>query len=57
MDANEDLVFAQLGIGHIFVLENFRSTEFMNANGFHGLLPYDSNHFRTDECSTQEYCG
>ncbi len=34
--AYEDLVFARLGIGNVFVGENFRPTELMNANGFHG---------------------
>ena len=34
--ADEDLVFARLGIGNVFVGENFGPTELMNANGFHG---------------------
>jgi hypothetical protein len=35
-DADEDLVFARLGIGDIFVGENFRTTELMETDGFHG---------------------
>src|SRR5208282_2173150 len=34
--ADEDLVFARLGIGNVFVGQNFRPTELMNADGFHG---------------------
>jgi hypothetical protein len=34
--ADEDLIFARLGIADVFICENFRSTELMNANGFHG---------------------
>src|ERR1019366_7695457 len=33
---DEDLIFARIGIGNVFVDEDFRSTELMNANGFHG---------------------
>ena len=33
--ADQNLVFARLGIGNVFVGENFGSTELMNANGFH----------------------
>ena len=35
-DPDENLVPARLGIGHIFVAQNFRTTEFMDADGFHG---------------------
>src|SRR5262249_5438827 len=31
----ENLVFARLWIGNIFVSQNFRAAEFMNADGFH----------------------
>jgi hypothetical protein len=34
--AYEDLIFTRLGIGDVFVGEDFGSTELMNANGFHG---------------------
>ncbi len=34
-DANEYLVFAWLRIRDVLVAENFRPTEFVNANGFH----------------------
>ncbi len=37
-NADEDVVFAQDWIGDLFVPEDFRSTEFMHANGFHGGL-------------------
>jgi len=33
--AYEDLIFARLGVGDIFVGENFRTTELMDADGFH----------------------
>jgi hypothetical protein len=33
--ADEDLIFTRLGIGDIFVGEDFGSTELMNANGLH----------------------
>ena len=32
---DQDLIFTRLGIGHVFVGENFGSTELMNADGFH----------------------
>jgi hypothetical protein len=35
LDANEDLVLTRLGVGYIFVAQNFRTTEFVDANGFH----------------------
>src|ERR1700739_3526344 len=35
-DADENLVLARLGIGDILVDENFRATEVMDADGFHG---------------------
>jgi hypothetical protein len=37
-DANQDLVLAQNGIGNIFVLQDLRAAEFMNANRFHFAL-------------------
>ena len=33
--ANEDVIFAQNGIRRVFILKNFRTAEFMNANRFH----------------------
>src|SRR5208282_21865 len=36
--ANEYLIFARFGVGDIFVSEDFRTTELMDANGFHGAL-------------------
>src|SRR5450631_526847 len=33
---DENLIFTRLGIGDIFVGEDFRPTELMDANGFHG---------------------
>jgi hypothetical protein len=38
-DANEYVVFTQFGVGSVFVLEDFGSTEFVNADGFHGFPP------------------
>jgi xanthine dehydrogenase accessory factor len=35
-DPHQNLIFSQLGIGNIFIPENFRATEFVEANGFHG---------------------
>jgi hypothetical protein len=32
----EDLILAWLGIGDVFIDQNFWSTELMNANGLHG---------------------
>ncbi len=38
--AHQHLILARLRIGHIFVSQNFRPAELMNADGFHnGLLP------------------
>ena len=38
-DADEDLIFARLGVGDGLVLEDFRATELVNADGFHGGAP------------------
>ena len=35
-DADQHLVFSRLRVGYIFVSENLRPAEFVNANGFHG---------------------
>ena len=35
LDADENLVLPGLGVGNIFVAQNFRTTEFVDANGFH----------------------
>src|SRR5208282_111312 len=35
---NQHLIFTRLGIGHVFVSEDFGTTELMNANGFHDGL-------------------
>src|SRR5579863_1781367 len=32
---HQHFIFSRLGIGHVFVSENFGPTELMNANGFH----------------------
>ena len=37
--ADQNLVLAQDGIGGVFVFENFRAAELMNANRFHRLVP------------------
>jgi hypothetical protein len=29
------LVFAELGLGHVLILEDFRPAEFVEADGFH----------------------
>ena len=34
-NADQNVIFAQNGIGRVFVLKNFRTTEFMNPNRFH----------------------
>ena len=39
LHADQHLVLTRLGIGNIFVAKNFRTTEFVNANGFHCVLP------------------
>ena len=36
--ADQDLIFARLRIGNVFVAEHFGSAEFVNADGFHGVL-------------------
>jgi len=36
--ADEHMVFAELRVGSVFVAQNFRPTEFVNANGFHDSL-------------------
>jgi hypothetical protein len=36
--ADEDFILPRLGVGHVFVAENLRATEFVNAHGFHGSL-------------------
>jgi hypothetical protein len=33
---DEDLILARLGIGDVFVGEDFGPTELVNANSFHG---------------------
>jgi xanthine dehydrogenase accessory factor len=38
----EHLVLAKLRVGGIFVAKNLRATEFVNANGFHGLFDFPS---------------
>jgi hypothetical protein len=37
-DADQDLVFARLRVGNVFVAKNFRASEFVNANGFHETI-------------------
>ena len=38
-DADEYLVLARLRVGNIFVAQDFRTTKFVNADGFHeGVL-------------------
>ncbi len=46
LDADQNLVLARLGIGHIFVAQNFRTTEFMDADGFHRSSAMKSNYHR-----------
>ena len=41
---DQHLVFAQLRVGNVFVAQNFRTAEFVNADGFH------------DELSRSEVC-
>src|ERR1700678_77376 len=36
---NQDMVLAQNRIGSVFILENFRTSELMNANCFHRAIP------------------
>jgi hypothetical protein len=43
-DANQHLIPAGLGIGDVFVAENFRTTEFVNTDGFHNGNPLDPAH-------------
>ena len=38
-NANEDMIFAQFGIGCVFVLKDFGTAKFVNANGFHRAAP------------------
>jgi hypothetical protein len=35
-NANQNMVFTQLGLGSVFILQDLGSTEFVNADGFHG---------------------
>ncbi len=42
-DADQNLVLAWLGIRYVFVAQNLRTTEFMDANGFHRSLRRKSN--------------
>jgi hypothetical protein len=37
-DPNQNLILARLGVGNVFVTENFWTAEFVDANGFHGSL-------------------
>ena len=39
-DADEHMILAQLGIGNVFVFQNFGTTKFMNADGFHARSFY-----------------
>src|SRR5690348_10081049 len=41
--ADEDLVFAELGIGSVFVAQDFGTTKFVNADGFHDFLRDNAN--------------
>ena len=46
--AHQHLIFARLCVGNVFVGEDFRSTKFMNADGFHvDLLIWDRYHKHT----------
>ena len=47
LDPNQNLVLARLGIGHIFVAQNFRTTEFVDADGFHGSSDRNSTYHRS----------
>jgi xanthine dehydrogenase accessory factor len=40
--AHKDLVFARLWVGDVFVAENFRPAEFVDADGFHGVIDFPS---------------
>ncbi len=44
LNANQNLVFSGLGIGDIFVAQNFRPTEFVQTNSFHA---YGSSETKT----------
>jgi hypothetical protein len=43
-DANQNLVLPWLGIGNVFVAQDFRTTEFMDADGFHGSSEMKSSY-------------
>jgi hypothetical protein len=44
--ANQNLVLTRPGIGHVLIAQNFRTTEFMDANGLHGSSEMKSTYHR-----------
>ena len=58
-NANEDMIFAQLGIGRVFVLQDFWTTKLVNANSFHAQTPKyrDAGPARETHDSTVSYSG
>src|SRR6185369_16968435 len=45
-DPDQNLVLTRPGIGHVLIAQNFRTTEFMDANGLHGSSEMKSNYHR-----------
>src|SRR6185312_7680325 len=39
LHSHQNLIFARLGVWNVFKLQNVRTAEFMEANGFHFLPP------------------